>query len=103
MSDQFNFNQKRSLLQLPIAKWLNIIAPLYRQFVPQKIRCRRNVQQAKLSDIELLALLCWQVDLGMTNQRCYYRFLKSLGWFNLPERSRFNRLCNRGGQLLQYL
>ncbi|WP_258231813.1 hypothetical protein [Bombilactobacillus bombi] len=44
MSNQLNSNQQRSLLQLPIARWLNIIEPLYRQFVPQKIFCLRNAQ-----------------------------------------------------------
>nr|WP_219912679.1 hypothetical protein [Bombilactobacillus bombi] len=83
--------------------WQQIITPLYDQFVPAKIRNRRNVRQAKLSDIELLALPCYQTELVITNQRRYYRFLTNLHCVDLPEGSRFNRLSNRGWQLLQLM
>lgn len=103
MSDQPQFNQLSVKLQSPLAKWVKIIDPLYVQFIPSSIRHRRNTKQAKLNDVTVIALLCWQVVLGITNQYAYYRFLKSLHILNLPERSRFNRISNRGEQLLQLI
>lgn len=53
MSDQLQCKQQLLPLQPRIQLWQQIITPLYDQFVPAKIRNRRNVRQAKLSDIEL--------------------------------------------------
>lgn len=39
----------------------------------------------------------------MTNQRRFYCFLISLGFQNLPERSRFSRICERMNQLFQLI
>jgi len=92
MLDQLQYKQSVILVQSALAKWVSVLSPLYQRFVPNSIKYRKNYQLAKLSDINLLALLCWQVDLGITDQRRFYRFLLSLGFTNLPERSRFNRI-----------
>lgn len=64
-----------------------------------------NVQQAKLADVLVLALMCWQVSLKMTVQTRYYQFLVRNVFIHgkLPERSRFNRICRNAGQLLQLI
>ncbi|WP_204120384.1 IS982 family transposase [Levilactobacillus sp. 244-2] len=76
---------------------------MYQRFVSLSIQFRKNYQHAKLDDITLLALLCWQVELGMTNQRRFYRFLLSLGFKGLPERSRFNRVSVNALETLQWV
>lgn len=103
MSDQLQSNQLAVKLQSPLVKWVKIMAPLYVQFIPTRIRYRRNVWLAKLSDITVLSLLCWQVTLGITNQYAFYRLLEEQHILPLPEQSRFNRICNRGGQFLQLI
>jgi len=95
MLDELQYKQSVIQVQSPLANWVSVLSPLYQRFVPNSIKYRKNYQLAKLSDISLLALLCWQVDLGITNQRRFYRFLLSLGFTNLPERSRFNRISVR--------
>nr|WP_307845094.1 IS982 family transposase [Lactiplantibacillus plantarum] len=56
-----------------------------------------------MSDVTIMALMCWQVSLGITNQCAFYRLLVGLGFTDLPERSRFNRRCTTMGCLLQTL
>ena len=58
---------------------------------------------AKISNVTIIALLCWQVSLGLTNQCAFYRLLVGLGMTGLPERSHFNRRCTAMVCLLQTL
>ncbi|MFC6253507.1 IS982 family transposase [Secundilactobacillus hailunensis] len=101
MLDQLQYKQSVVRIQSPLAKWIRLLSPLYQRFVPASIRFRKNYKLAKLSDVNLLALLCWQVELGITVQRRFYRQLLNLGFSSLPERSRFCRLSVRAGQILQ--
>ena len=103
MLDQLQYKQSVVRIQSPLAKWIRLLSPLYRRFVPASIRFRKNYKLSKLSDINLLALLCWQVELGITDQRRFYRQLVSLGFSNLPERSRFCRLSVHAGQVLRLI
>lgn len=103
MLDQLQYKQSVVRIQSPLAKWIRLLLPLYRRFVPTSIRFRKNYKLAKLSDINLLALLCWQVELGITDQRRFYRQLVSLGFSSLPERSRFCRLSVRAGTILKLI
>jgi len=103
MSDQLQYKQPAIKVQSPLVKWTNILSPLYQRFVPISIRFRKNYQLAKLSDVHLLALLCWQVELGMTNQRLFYRFLLSIGFTGLPERSRFNRISIHASEIFKWI
>lgn len=81
--------------QSSIMEGFKVLTPLYEKYVPQQIQNRRNVNQGKISDVLLLSLLLWQVDLKMTVQTRFYRFLKRDVFKpeELPERSRFNRKC----------
>jgi hypothetical protein len=99
MSDYVKCSQNAIKFQSPLNRWINSLKPLYQRFIPSSIRFRRNVKQAKLS----FALLYWQVELGMANQRRFYRYLISLGFQNLPERSRFIRICARMNQFFQLI
>jgi len=103
MLDQLQYKQSVVKVQSPLAKWITLLSPLYQRFVPVSIQFRKNYQCAKLDDITLLALLCWQVELGMTDQRRFYRFLLSLGFNDLPERSRFNRISVNAMKIFQWI
>lgn len=98
MSDHLKFNQNINPIQVPWFEWQEIIKPLYHEYVPYFIRHRKNIEQALLQDVTVLALMCWQVTLGIESQRAFYRLLISLG-LSMPERSRFNRICQQTGSL----
>lgn len=65
MSDYPQFNQPAAIWQSPLDYWCQVLTPLYQQFVPLTIRERRNIQLAKLTDVQLLAVLCWQTELDI--------------------------------------
>lgn len=102
MSDQFKSNQSNNRIQAPWFKWQTILSPLYHKYMPAVVRHRTNVTQAILQDVTVLALMCWQVTIGIENQRAFYRLLASLGLL-LPERSRFNRICQQAGALFNMI
>lgn len=60
--------------------------------MPAVVRHRKNVTQAILQDVTILVLMCWQVTIGIENQHAFYCLLAILVLL-LPERSRFNRIC----------
>lgn len=97
MLGQLNSNQPIVKLQSGLANWLKIIQPLYLSFVPKAIQHRRNIEQAKVSDTMIIALMCWQVELKITTQIRFYHYLVSdiFPIDSFPERSRFNRLCRQ--------
>jgi len=78
MSDQLQYKQPIIRAQSPLVRWINILSSLYQRFVLISIRFRKNYQLAKLSDVHLLALLCWQVELGMTDQEGYQLHIRLL-------------------------
>lgn len=84
---------------------MKIIQPLYLSFVPKAIQHRRNVNQTKVSDTLIIALMCWQVELKITTQTRFYQYLVNdifpIGSF--PERSRFNRLCCQAWISIQFI
>ena len=91
--------------QSQLLHWYKFIQPLYEQYVPYLIRHRRNVHHCKLDDVSVISLLCWQVELKITSQLCFYHFLKNNVFSDgaLPERSRFNRICNNAFYFLQWI
>lgn len=102
MSDQFKSNQSNNRIQAPWFEWQTILSPLYHKYVPAVVRHRKNVTQAILQDVTVLALMCWQVTIGIENQRAFYRLLASLGLL-LPERSRFNCICQQARALFNMI
>nr|WP_072557549.1 hypothetical protein [Lactiplantibacillus plantarum] len=102
MSDQFKSNQSSNRIQVPWNKCQIILGPLYQKYVPVVVRHRKNAAQAILRDVTVLALMCWQVTIGIENQRTFYRLLSSLGLL-LPERSGFNRICQQAGTLFNLI
>ena len=91
--------------QSHLLNWYKFIQPLYQKYVPSSIRHRRNIQHCKLDDVLVISLLCWQVELKITTQLRFYYFLQNniFPKFSLPERSRFNRICNNAFCFLQWI
>lgn len=95
MLNQIHCNSNKINFQPDLSKYIHLIKPLYLKYVPLFIRNRRNVHQSKLSDVLVISLLCFQVSLGITAQSRFYSYLKNNVFLSgeLPERSRFNRIC----------
>ena len=65
---------------------LNIICRTwYKLYASDEIKHRRNIAQCKVSDSSILAMLIWQVSLGIESQRRFCEHLVNLS------HSRFNR------------
>ncbi|KRK07600.1 transposase, IS4 family [Lactobacillus pasteurii DSM 23907 = CRBIP 24.76] len=58
---------------------------LYKLYAPDELKHRRNVDQVKLSDSSILALLIWQAEIGIESQRRFCSIFVGLS------HSRFNR------------
>lgn len=95
MLNQLHCKPNTVKYQAKLYKWYKILQPLYNIYVPDSFRYRRNATCSKLDDVTVLSLLCWQVDLKITVQTRYYKFLSQCVFSNnqFPERSRFNRIC----------
>ena len=92
------------LLQYARCKWLAKI--LYDYYIPYSINHRKNIQLAKLTDIEVIALMLFQTLLGMTVRTKFYRYLRNnkvIKLSKLPEESRFNRICNHAKGMIQII
>lgn len=63
MPSQYYLTQPKTIVQVPWQPWVAIITPLYRRYIPIEIRQRKNANHAKISDVTIMALLCWQVSL----------------------------------------
>ncbi|PRO94882.1 hypothetical protein C6Y08_07640 [Lactiplantibacillus pentosus] len=57
MSDQFKVNQSNNRIQAPWFEWQTIVSQLYHKYVPAAVRHRKNVAQAILQNVTVLALM----------------------------------------------
>ncbi|MCZ3850099.1 IS982 family transposase, partial [Lactobacillus crispatus] len=65
---------------------LNVICrSLYKLYAPDGLKHRKNVDQTKLPDSSILAMLIWQTEIGIESQRRFCKFFVGLS------HSRFNR------------
>ena len=58
---------------------------MYKFCVPDELKHRKNVDQVKISDSSILAMLIWQTEIGIESQRRFCKFFVGLS------HSRFNR------------
>ena len=58
---------------------------IYKLYAQNSLKHRRNIDQCKISDSSILALLIWQATLGIESQRRFCEHFSSLS------HSRFNR------------
>ncbi|QBP18111.1 IS982 family transposase [Acetilactobacillus jinshanensis] len=104
MLDQVQYTNNHSLIQFQSC--IHTIKPLYKAFISKNFRRRRNVNHSKLTDVEVIALLCLQALLGINARLRFYHFILDNGVISpnrMPEESRFNRICNRDGVILQII
>lgn len=81
---RFNHHLQVSFLELSI-----ICSYWYKYHASAKLKNRRNVDQAKISDASVLTLLIWQTEIGIESQRRFCSF------FGCLSHSRFNRRARR--------
>ena len=62
-----------------------ICRSLYKLYAPDGLKHRKNVDQTKLPDSSILAMLIWQTEIGIESQRRFCKFFVGLS------HSRFNR------------
>ena len=82
------FNPLFSLPQkiIHLVNRLNVICrSLYKLYAPDGLKHRKNVDQTKLPDSSILAMLIWQTEIGIESQRRFCKFFVGLS------HSRFNR------------
>ncbi|KKC20855.1 transposase [Streptococcus dysgalactiae subsp. equisimilis] len=81
---------------------LTKVITLYRHFVPNDIRNRRNIHLQKQSDVILIASYLWALQEGCRTASAIYRAIRH-NFFpdNFPERSRFCRICQNLAQSIQ--
>ena len=105
MLNQLHCKPNTVKYQVQLYKWYKILKPLYDAYDPDSFRNRRNAACSKLDDVTILCLLCWQVCLKITVQTRYYQFLSQCVFSKnqLPERSRFNRICRNALKPLQWI
>ncbi|RXF51779.1 IS982 family transposase, partial [Lactobacillus crispatus] len=72
-------------LQVSFSRLNVICRSLYNLYAPDKLTHRKNIDQTKLSDSSILAMLIWQTEIGIESQRRFCKFFVGLS------HSRFNR------------
>ena len=72
-------------LQVSFARLNVICRSLYKLCAPDELKYRKNIDQVKLSDSSILAMLIWQTEIGIESQRRFCKFFVGLS------HSRFNR------------
>ena len=72
-------------LQVSFARLNVICRSLYKLCAPDELKHRKNVDQVKISDSSILAMLIWQTEIGIESQRRFCKFFVGLS------HSRFNR------------
>lgn len=96
MLDHLKFKQKRHNLQVNLAQLKVLCAELYQKYCPRYISQRRNTTNSRVSDVQILALLCLQVITQMHSQRKFFAWAQTFIPHQLNiERSRFNRRAQR--------
>ncbi|XHX10857.1 transposase [Streptococcus dysgalactiae subsp. equisimilis] len=102
MQSQNYYLENHTQTQVIFSKILTKVITLYRHFVPNDIRNRRNIHLQKQSDVILIASYLWALQEGCRTASAIYRAIRH-NFFpdNFPERSRFYRICQNLAQSIQ--
>ena len=102
MQSQNYYLENHTQTQVIFSKILTKVITLYRHFVPNDIRNRRNIHLQKQSDVILIASYLWALQEGCRTASAIYRAIRH-NFFpdNFPERSRFCRICQNLAQSIQ--
>ena len=87
MLNQLQIKRYCHRLQVEFRTLSKICKKLYYKYAPSRLTDRRNASLVKVPDYEIIALLVWQAEEGISSQR---RFARCWGLCGLS-RSRFNR------------
>jgi hypothetical protein len=87
MLNQLQIKRYSHRLQAEFRTLSKICKKLYYKYAPSRLTHRRNASLVKVPDYEIIALLVWQAEEGISSQR---RFARCWGLCGLS-RSRFNR------------
>ena len=87
MLNQLQIKRYSYRLQVEFRTLSKICKKLYYKYAPSRLTHRRNASLVKVPDYEIIALLVWQAEEGISSQR---RFARCWGLCGLS-RSRFNR------------
>lgn len=87
MLNQLQIKRYSHRLQVEFRTLSKICKKLYYKYAPSRLTHRRNASLVKVPDYEIIALLVWQAEEGISSQR---RFARCWGLCGLS-RSRFNR------------
>ncbi len=94
MLNHFQFTLYRHDFQIKFDRYRLTMSHLFKRYAPRKYRERRNIENSKLSDVALLALICLKVQYQVATWRKFYQLVSVL-LPSLPmlEYSRFMRRC----------
>ena len=87
MLNQLQIKRYSHRLQVEFRTLSKICKKLYYKYAPSRLTHRHNASLVKVPDYEIIALLVWQAEEGISSQR---RFARCWGLCGLS-RSRFNR------------
>ena len=87
MLNQLQIKRYSHRLQVEFRTLSKICKKLYYKYAPSRLTHRRNASLVKVPDYEIIALLVWQAEEGISSQR---RFARCWGLCGLS-RSRFKR------------
>lgn len=87
MLNQLQIKRYSHRLQVEFKTLSKICKKLYYKYAPSRLTHRHNASLVKVPDYEIIALLVWQAEEGISSQR---RFARCWGLCGLS-RSRFNR------------
>ncbi len=94
MLNHFQFTLYRHDFQIKFDRYRLTMSHLFKRYAPRKYRERRNIENSKLSDVALLALMCLKVQYQVATWRKFYQLVSDI-MPSLPmlEYSRFMRRC----------
>lgn len=95
MNDLLNDTIKPSNIKELYENILKIVEKLYNDNVPNEVKLRKNKENAKMSDAEIISIQLLIECIGKTQNSGYlYLMANHPNLVNYVERSRFNRLVN---------
>ena len=93
MLNQLQIKRYSHRLQVEFRTLSKICKKLYYKYAPSRLTHRRNASLVKVPDYEIIALLVWQAEEGISSQR---RFARCWGLCGLSRSRRVcSWLCNR--------
>lgn len=102
MNDLINNNTKPENIEELYHRILQIIYPIYTEVTPDEIRFRKNIEQAKAGDAQLISLQLLIESQKKTQSAGYEYFQSNFpNLMDYPHRTRFNRTLRNLKSVIQ--